>query len=98
MEGSLRVATKFPGKRCRRDRRVCAEIEIERNAMPSTAIRNLFYVPAKRELWVTFVSGRRYVYIDVPPDVFDAFKVASSRGAFFNHEIRDRYEFREIRR
>ena len=55
--------------------------------MPSTAIRNLFYVPAKRELWITFVSGRRYVYTDVPPDVFDAFKVASSRGTFFNQEI-----------
>jgi hypothetical protein len=66
--------------------------------MPSTAIRNLFYVPVKPELWVTFVSGRRYVYTDVPPDVFDAFQVASSRGAFFNHEIRDRYRFREIAR
>jgi hypothetical protein len=66
--------------------------------MPSTAIRNLFYVPAKRELWVTFVSGRRYVYADVPPDVFDAFKTAPSHGAFFNHEIRDRYAFREITR
>jgi hypothetical protein len=64
--------------------------------MPSTAIRNLFYVPKKRELWVTFVSGRRYVYADVPADVFDAFKTAESRGAFFNREIRDRYEFREI--
>jgi hypothetical protein len=63
--------------------------------MPSTAIRNLFYVPAKRELWVTFVSGRRYVYDDVPPEVFDAFQAAPSRGAFFNQEIRDRYTFRE---
>jgi KTSC domain len=68
------------------------------NAMPSTAIRNLFYVPAKRELWVTFVTGRRYVYSDVPSDVFDAFKVAPSRGAFFNQEIRDRYVFREVER
>ncbi len=66
--------------------------------MPSTAIRNLFYVPAKRELWLTFVSGRRYVYADVPSDVFDAFKAAPSRGAFFNHEIRDRYTFREVAR
>jgi KTSC domain len=74
------------------------EMETRRNAMPSTAIRNLFYVPVKRELWVTFVTGRRYVYADVPPDVFDAFKVAPSRGAFFNHEIRDRYEFREVAR
>ncbi len=73
-------------------------IEIERYAKPSTAIRTLFYVPAKHELWVTFVSGRRYVYTEVPPDVFDAFKTASSRGAFFNHEIRDRYAFREVTR
>jgi hypothetical protein len=64
--------------------------------MPSTAIRDLFYVSKKRELRVTFVSGRRYVYADVPADVFDAFKTAESRGAFFNHEIRDHYEFREI--
>ena len=68
------------------------------NAMPSTAIRNLFYVPAKRELWVTFVSGRRYVYADVPAEVFEAFNTAESRGTFFNHEIRDRYDYREIRR
>jgi hypothetical protein len=66
--------------------------------MPSTAIRNLFYVPAKRELWVTFVSGRRYLYTEVPSHVFDAFKTASSRGAFFNQEIRDRYAFREVTR
>jgi hypothetical protein len=66
--------------------------------MPSTAIHTLFYVPAKRELWVTFVSGRRYVYAEVPSDVFDAFQTAPSRGAFFNREIRDRYAFREVRR
>ncbi len=66
--------------------------------MPSTAIRSLFYVPAKRELRVKFVSGRRYVYFDVPPEVFDAFNTAPSHGAFFNHEIRDRYAFREVTR
>jgi hypothetical protein len=64
--------------------------------MPSTAIRTLFYDPAKRELWVMFVTGRRYVYTDVPSDVFDAFNTAPSRGAFFNREIRDRYAFREV--
>lgn len=64
--------------------------------MPSTAVRSLFYVPAKRELWVTFVSGRRYVYAGVASNVFDAFKTAPSRGAFFNHDIRDRYAFREV--
>ena len=66
--------------------------------MPSTAIRSLFYDSAKSELWVTFVSGRRYVYTDVPAEVFEAFNTAESRGTFFNHEIRDRYDYREIRR
>jgi hypothetical protein len=61
--------------------------------MPSTAIRSSSYDPAKRELWVTFVTGRRYVYAEVPADVFEAFDNAPSRGAFFNEEIRDCYNF-----
>jgi hypothetical protein len=66
--------------------------------MPSSAIRSLFYDSAKSELWVTFVTGRRYVYSEVPSDVFDAFKTAESRGTFFNQEIRDRYAYREMMR
>ncbi len=66
--------------------------------MPSTAIRAFTYNEATRRLTVIFVSGRRYVYDDVPPDVADAFARAESRGGFFNREIRDRYRFREITR
>jgi len=66
--------------------------------MPSTAIRNIFYDQSKSALWVTFVTGRRYVYDDVPQDVFDAFTTAPSRGTFFNTEIRDKYGFREVTR
>jgi len=64
--------------------------------MPSTAIRHFHYDAAKRELQVTFVTGRRYVYEDVPQDVFDAFKSAFAKGTFFNQEIRDRYAYREV--
>ena len=66
--------------------------------MPSTVIRNYLYDAANGELWITFVTGRRYVYAAVPQAVFDAFKAAPSRGAFFNREIRDRYAYREITR
>ena len=66
--------------------------------MPSTVIRNYLYDAAENELWITFVTGRKYVYSAVPQDVFDAFKAAFSRGTFFNREIRDRYAFREITR
>jgi hypothetical protein len=66
--------------------------------MPSTAVRYFRYDSAKRDLQVTFVTGRRYIYADVPPDVFDAFRAAVSKGTFFNREIRDRYAYREVTR
>ena len=47
---------------------------------------------------VTFVSGRVYVYEDVPDEVAAAFKNARSKGAFFNQQIRDRYACREVTR
>ena len=54
--------------------------------MPSSVIRFFRYAPETRELTVTFVSGRLYVYEDVPPEVAAAFRNARSKGTFFNHE------------
>ena len=64
--------------------------------MPSTVIRSHSYDPQTSELTITFVTGRRYVYDDVPQDVYGAFKAAFSRGTFFNRHIRDHYGYREI--
>ena len=64
--------------------------------MPSTVIRNYSYDPDTRELKITFVTGRRYVYRDVPQGVVDALKAAFSRGTFFNRHIRDHFDYREI--
>ncbi|HEY0236683.1 MAG TPA: KTSC domain-containing protein [Afipia sp.] len=64
--------------------------------MPSTAIRKIVYDTGARKMWVTFTSGRRYIYEDVAPEVVHAFQQAESRGAFFNHEIRDHYSYREV--
>jgi hypothetical protein len=66
--------------------------------MPSTAIRYLDYEAAGRVLTVTFVTGRRYVYDGVPPEVFTAFATAPSKGTFFNAEIRDAYDYVELER
>ncbi|MCK1406375.1 KTSC domain-containing protein [Bradyrhizobium sp. 76] len=64
--------------------------------MPSSVIRFFRYAPETRELKVTFVSGRLYVYEDVSPEVAAAFRNARSKGTFFNREIRDRYLYRDI--
>lgn len=64
--------------------------------MPSTAIRAAFYDPQARALDLTFVTGRRYRYFAVPDAVAEGFRAARSKGAFFNHRIRDRFRFEEL--
>jgi hypothetical protein len=62
-------------------------------AMPSTVIRSYRYDPARCQLAVVFQSGRRYVYEDVPNEVFESMKRAFSKGEFFNNHVRDQYRF-----
>jgi acyl-CoA thioesterase I len=61
--------------------------------MPSTVIKSFSYDQARKELDILFVSGRRYIYHDVPQEVADAMRSAFAKGEFFNAEIRDRYRF-----
>lgn len=65
-------------------------------SMPSTAIRAALYRPDERVLDLTFVTGRRYRYFDVPAEVAEGFARARSKGAWFNRRIRDRFDFAEI--
>ena len=64
--------------------------------MPSSVIRRFDYHPERRELEILFVTGRRYVYHDVPADIPAAMRRALSKGEFFNAEIRDRYAFTRL--
>ena len=64
--------------------------------MPSTVIKRFDYRPDARELEVLFVTGRRYLYLDVPPEEVEAFRAAYAKGVHFNHQIRDRYAHREL--
>jgi hypothetical protein len=60
--------------------------------MPSAVIGKIAYDPAQRHLAIDFrTNGRRYVYFDVPPEVYDEFRHAFAKGSFFNRRIRDRY-------
>ena len=64
--------------------------------MPSTVIRRFDYAPERRELLVEFVTGRIYIYSDVPGAEAAAFRGAFAKGRYFNAHIRDRYEHREM--
>lgn len=61
--------------------------------MPSMVIRKFRYDANRHRLQVEFVSGRRYEYYGVPLDVYRAMRSTTSRGMFFNTQIRDRYPY-----
>jgi lysyl-tRNA synthetase class 2 len=62
----------------------------------SFAIRDAVYLPERRELQITFMSGRTYSYNDVPKLLYDSFLASPSRGAFFSIAIRGRFHFHEV--
>ena len=64
--------------------------------MPSTVIRRFDYSPEARKLTIEFVSGRRYLYSDVPLEVAESMRAAFSKGSYFNRKIRDNYPCREL--
>jgi hypothetical protein len=64
--------------------------------MPSRTISEIAYSAESRQLTVTFVTGRVYRYYKVEPEVAEAFRIAASKGRFFNLRIRDQYRFDEL--
>ena len=62
--------------------------------MPSTAIEHISYDETGNELHVKFVGGGRYTYYAVPKSVYEGLRASSSKGAFFNNFIKNRYDFR----
>jgi hypothetical protein len=62
----------------------------------SSAIMTIEYNTQTRDLDIRFVTDRRYRYLDVPNQVYEAFAAAKSKGAFFSREIKDKYPYREL--
>lgn len=56
----------------------------------STLIRSVTY-ETDATLTVRFRDGTAYRYFTVPPTVLDQFLTATSKGAYFNRHIRERF-------
>lgn len=61
--------------------------------MPSTVIRNFRYQPDQAILEITFVSGKRYRYLQVPEDIYAKMRASFSKGEYFSRHIRDHFAF-----
>ena len=60
----------------------------------SSSIEAIGYDPATSELHVRFISGRTYVYLEVPEAVYDSLLTAGSIGRHLNHFVRPPFEYR----
>jgi hypothetical protein len=62
----------------------------------SSTMRSAGYDELTGNFHVAFNDGGNYVYHDVPPDVHEAFQMASSKGRFLHTNVRNRYEFTKL--
>ena len=60
----------------------------------SSAIERVAYNPATRDLSIWFSGRRRYIYSDVPPEVYRSLCEAQSAGRYVNAEVKGRFECR----
>lgn len=60
----------------------------------SSAIKG--FVKTEKGLEVTFQSGHKYLYADVPANVVLGLERAESKGSYFHAEIRDKYTATKI--
>ena len=71
---------------------------MDRTAVTSSSLASIGYSPKQTTLEVEFKHGAIYRYLDVPADVFQAFLAAESKGAYFNHAVKDCYPHQRVRR
>ena len=59
------------------------------NTPKSSVIKSLTYDENRKDLSVSFKSGKLYVYTPVSQQFFNKLQNAESKGKFFNKNIRD---------
>ena len=62
----------------------------------SSALNAAAYIPAERLLYLEFHTGERYRYFDFPPEQYQDFLAAESKGTYFGQYIRDRFLFERL--
>ena len=62
-----------------------------RQPLNSSALSSASYDDEAQTLTVTFKTGRSYEFTSVPPQIFADLVDASSPGAYFTQNIKDKY-------
>jgi hypothetical protein len=65
--------------------------------LDSSALKAVAYLPAKRLLYLEFESGERYRYFEFPPERYQDFLAAESKGTYFAQRIRNLFPYENFR-
>lgn len=67
---------------------------VDMKFVQSSNVESIGYDADSCELHVRFLSAPTvYVYQQVPGDVYERFQLATSKGTFFNSEVKHTYRF-----
>lgn len=62
----------------------------------SSNIKAVTYDDDKKTLLVEFKLGGKYVYEEVPVELYESFSKAESAGKFFFANVRNKYKFTKL--
>jgi hypothetical protein len=66
------------------------------NEIQSSNIRKSEFDTTSRELIIEFNNGMRYLYEDIPHQLYTQFRMSESQGKFFNSKIAQTYKNRKL--
>jgi hypothetical protein len=64
--------------------------------MPSTVVAHMDYYPKSYTLRITFTSGEKYDYKNVPAIIYEAMKQAPSKGIYLNKFIKGHFPYMKV--
>ena len=66
------------------------------NEIQSSNIKKTEFDTESKELIVEFNNGLRYLYENVPHQVYTQFRMSESQGKFFNSKITKSYQYKRL--
>lgn len=63
----------------------------------SSNLKEAVYDTESKSLEVVFNNNKKYLYLDVPWEIFTRLRMSESQGKFFNTDVARKYIYREIK-
>lgn len=66
------------------------------NEITSSNIKRTEYDTQTKNLLVEFNNGAKYIYEDVPHQLYTQFRMSESQGKFFNSKISKTFKYKKV--